>query len=85
MMPTSITRWVREGTDAPVISPPEIETDEDLARRNAERLAAAKATLGQRYLLHPSNRVRREAESRSSRVVILTSVAARTPQEERAA
>ncbi|MGH6623487.1 MAG: hypothetical protein ACREBN_05920 [Burkholderiaceae bacterium] len=84
MMPTSIARWVREGTDAPVICPPEIETDEELARRNAERLAAAKAKLGQRYLLHPSNHVRREAESRS-RVVILTSVAARSPLEERAA
>ncbi|HJW50719.1 MAG TPA: hypothetical protein VJ501_01830 [Burkholderiaceae bacterium] len=36
-----------------------METDEELARRNSRRLEQAKQTLGQRYLLHPSNRVHR--------------------------
>lgn len=30
-----------------------------VARRNADRLAAAKAAMGERYVLHPANRVQR--------------------------
>lgn len=84
MMSSTISRWVLSGSDAPVVSAPEIETDEDLARRNAERLAAAKERLGLRYLLHPSNRVNR-VEKDPSRVVLLRAVAARPAVYERAA
>jgi hypothetical protein len=36
-----------------------VETDEELALRNTQRLQRAKEALGCRYLLHPSNRVHR--------------------------
>jgi len=42
-----------------------VETEEQLALRNLQRLEQAKQTLGGRYLLHPSNQVSRLLEERS--------------------
>jgi len=41
-----------------------VETEEQLALRNQQRLEQAKQTLGGRYLLHPSNQVSRQREER---------------------
>ena len=41
-----------------------VETEEQLALRNQQRLEQAKRTLGGRYVLHPSNKVIRQREER---------------------
>ena len=41
-----------------------VETEEQLALRNQQRLEQAKLTLGGRYVLHASNKVLRQRESR---------------------
>jgi hypothetical protein len=41
-----------------------VETEEQLALRNQQRLEQAKRTLGGRYVLHPSNQVIRQREER---------------------
>lgn len=41
-----------------------VETEEQLALRNQQRLEQAKQTLGGRYLLHPNNKVNRQPEER---------------------
>ena len=41
-----------------------VETEEQLALRNQQRLEQAKRTLGGRYVLHPSNQVIRQREDR---------------------
>ncbi len=41
-----------------------METEEQLALRNQQRLEQAKRTLGGRYVLHPSNQVIRQREER---------------------
>ena len=41
-----------------------VETEEQLALRNQQRLEQAKLTLGGRYVLHPSNKVIRQREER---------------------
>ena len=41
-----------------------VETEEQLALRNQQRLEQAKRTLGGRYVLHPSNQVLRQREAR---------------------
>jgi hypothetical protein len=42
-----------------------VETEEELALRNQQRLEQAKQTLGGRYLLHPSNQVIRQERPRT--------------------
>jgi hypothetical protein len=42
-----------------------VETEEQLALRNQERLEQAKRTLGGRYVLHPSNAVPRKERPRT--------------------
>jgi hypothetical protein len=42
-----------------------VETEEQLALRNQERLEQAKRTLGGRYVLHPSNAVSRQERPRA--------------------
>ena len=42
-----------------------VETEEQLALRNQERLEQAKRTLGGRYVLHPSNAVIRQERPRT--------------------
>jgi hypothetical protein len=41
-----------------------VETEEQLALRNQQRLEQAKQTLGGRYVLHPNNQVIRQREER---------------------
>ncbi len=41
-----------------------VETEEQLALRNQQRLEQAKRTLGGRYVLHPSNKVIRQPVER---------------------
>ena len=41
-----------------------VETEEQLALRNQQRLEQAKQALGGRYVLHPSNQVIRQREER---------------------
>ena len=41
-----------------------VETEEQLALRNQQRLEQAKQALGGRYVLHPSNQVIRQREVR---------------------
>jgi hypothetical protein len=46
-------------TNAPYRSPMSDDDIQGLRQRNLERLEAARAQLGRRYLLHPENRVAR--------------------------
>jgi hypothetical protein len=46
-----------------------VETEEQLAIRNQQRLEQAKQTLGGRYLLHPNNQVIRQREERPRTLV----------------
>jgi len=41
-----------------------VETEEQLALRNQQRLEQAKQALGGRYVLHPSNKVIRQRDER---------------------
>jgi hypothetical protein len=59
MVNEKVRRWLSAVTDARLIDGVAVKPDEELARRNVERLERAKQVLGQRYLLHPSNRVNR--------------------------
>ncbi|MGZ9005837.1 MAG: hypothetical protein ACXW20_18840 [Burkholderiales bacterium] len=51
-----------------------METEEQLALRNQQRLEQAKQTLGGRYVLHPNTKVARKREERPRTLV------ARAPQ-----
>jgi len=42
-----------------------VETEEQLALHNQQRLEQAKQTMGGRYVLHPSNKVMRQREERT--------------------
>lgn len=46
-----------------------VETEEQLALRNQQRLEQAKRTLGGRYVLHPNNKVVRKLEERPRTLV----------------
>ena len=47
-----------------------VETEEQLALRNQQRLEQAKQTLGGRYVLHPSNQVIRQRVERPRTPVV---------------
>lgn len=55
-----VLRWFLPKSDPPMVQRVVVETEEQLALRNQERLAQAKRTLGGRYVLHPSNAVPRQ-------------------------
>ena len=59
MVSEKVRRWLSTANEAPLIDGVAVKTDEKLAHRNSQRLERAKQVLGQRYLLHPSNRIRR--------------------------
>lgn len=65
MVATTILRWFMPRSDPPTVQTVIVETEEQLALRNLQRLEQAKQTLGGRYLLHPSNQVNRLLEERS--------------------
>ena len=64
MTATSVLRWFRPKSDAPMVHRVIVETEEQLALRNQQRLEQAKQVLGGRYVLHPSNQVIRQREER---------------------
>jgi hypothetical protein len=77
MAATTVLRWFHPRSDPPIVQRVIVETEEQLALRNQQRLAQAKQTLGGRYVLHPSNQVSRQREERPS------SLAARAAQLDR--
>jgi hypothetical protein len=64
MAATTVFRWFLARSDPPIFQTVIVETEEQLALRNQERLEQAKRTLGGRYVLHPSNKVIRQREDR---------------------
>ena len=64
MTATSVLRWFRPKSDAPMVHRVIVETEEQLTLRNQQRLEQAKQVLGGRYVLHPSNQVIRQREER---------------------
>lgn len=64
MAATTVLRWFLPRLDPPVVRTVIVETEEQLALRNQQRLEQAKQTLGGRYILHPNNKVVRQREER---------------------
>lgn len=64
MAATTVFRWFHPRSDPPIVQRVIVETEEQLALRNQQRLEQAKRTLGGRYVLHPSNQVNRQREDR---------------------
>lgn len=65
MAATSALRWFLSRSDPPVVQTVIVETEEQLALRNQQKLEQAKQALGGRYVLHPSNKVMRQRDERS--------------------
>lgn len=65
MAATTVLRWFLPKSDPPMVQTVVVETEEQLALRNKERLEQAKRTLGGRYVLHPSNAVTRQERPRT--------------------
>lgn len=65
MAATNVLRWFVHRSDPPVVQAVHIETEEQLALRNQQKLEQAKQVLGGRYVLHPSNKVLPQREQRS--------------------
>jgi len=64
MATTTVLRWFHPKADPPLVQRVIVETEEQLALRNQQRLEQAKQALGGRYVLHPSNKVIRQLEER---------------------
>ncbi len=64
MTATTVLRWFHPKSDPPLVQTIIVETEEQLALRNQQRLEQAKLTLGGRYVLHPNNKVVRQREER---------------------
>ena len=64
MAATIVLRWFHPRADPPIVQRVIVETEEQLALRNQQRLEQAKRTLGGRYVLHPDNQVARKREER---------------------
>ena len=64
MAATTVLRWFHPRADPPMVQTIIVETEEQLALRNQQRLEQAKRTLGGRYVLHPSNKVIRQHTER---------------------
>ena len=60
MAATTVLRWFHPRSDPPIVQTVIVETEEQLALRNQQRLEQAKRALGGRYVLHPSNKVIRQ-------------------------
>lgn len=65
MAAKTVLRWLHPKSDPPVVQRVVVETEEQLALRNREKLEQAKRTLGGRYVLHPSNAVTRQERPRT--------------------
>jgi hypothetical protein len=64
MAATTVLRWFLHRSDPPMVQTIIVETEEQLALRNQQRLEQAKRNLGGRYVLHPSNQVLRQRDAR---------------------
>lgn len=64
MAAKTVLSWFLPKADPPIVQRVVVETEEQLALRNQERLEQAKRTLGGRYVLHPSNAVARQERPR---------------------
>lgn len=60
MAATTVLRWFHRTSDPPIVQTVTVDTEEQLALRNQQRLEQAKQKLGGRYVLHPSNKVIRQ-------------------------
>jgi hypothetical protein len=69
MAATTVLRWFHPRSDPPMVHRVIVETEEQLALRNQQRLAQAKQALGGRYVLHPSNQVIRQRDERPRTLV----------------
>lgn len=65
MAAKTVLRWLHPKSDPPMVQRVLVETEEQLALRNQEKLEQAKRTLGGRYVLHPSNAVTRQERPRT--------------------
>ena len=65
MAARTVLRWLFPRSDPPIVQRIIVETEEQLALRNREKLEQAKRTLGGHYVLHPSNAVTRQQEERT--------------------
>ncbi|MDH5208605.1 MAG: hypothetical protein OEW34_08195 [Burkholderiaceae bacterium] len=64
MAAKTVLRWFLPKSDPPIVQSVIVETEEQLALRNQEKLVQAKRALGGRYVLHPSNAVTRQERPR---------------------
>jgi hypothetical protein len=78
MAATTVLRWFRHRSDPPLVQSVIVETEEQLALRNLQRLEQAKQTLGERYLLHPDNKVSRVKEERSGALISRAGILGKT-------
>ena len=72
MRPRFLRRFLSR-SDPSIVQTVIVETEEQLALRNQQRLQQAKQALGGHYVLHPSNKVSRQRErppTLSARVVL---------------
>lgn len=65
MVAKTVLRWFLQKPDPPLVQTVVVETEEQLALRNQERLEEAKRILGGRYVLHPSNAVAKQQRPRA--------------------
>jgi hypothetical protein len=70
MAAPTVFRWFLPKSDPPMVQTIIVETEEQLALRNQQRLEQAKQALGGRYVLHPSNKVNRQREERPRTPVV---------------
>ena len=70
MAAKTVLRWFLPKSDPPIVQSVIVETEEELALRNQQRLEQAKQALGGRYVLHPSNQVIRQREERPRTPVV---------------
>jgi len=70
MSAATVLRWFRPRSDPPMVQSIVVETEEQLALRNQQRLEQAKQTLGGRYVLHPSNKVIKQRQERPRAPVV---------------
>ena len=79
MAATTVLRWFLPKSDPPMVQTVLVETEEQLALRNQQKLEQAKRVLGGRYVLHPSNKVSRQREERPRTLAARVALADRSP------
>ena len=69
MAATTLLRWFHPKSDPPIVQTIIVETEEQLALHNQQRVEQIKRTLGGRYVLHPNNKIIRQREERPRTLV----------------